>query len=265
MPSPKTIAEIKKDLLKPSLTSQFEVEISPPPGLSQLPAEKQRKLNLLCSEASLPGSNVGTTEINNNFHGVTEKHANRRIFDDRLDLTFYCDAEDYTPIRFFESWIKYITGGSQQSTNFVDRYRNEEKAPWYFYRMRYPQGDKGYMSPQGLIVRKFEKNYSYKILQYEFINSFPLAINSMPVSYDSSDVLKCTVSMSYIRYVVSTVPSDGRATPSSNPFQQALFNSNGLSNLAARVADQAVDRLTGNDLFGDIAGGVAGRVVRNLF
>ena len=257
MPSPKTIAEIKKDLLKPSLTSQFEVEISPPPGLSQLPAEKQRKLNLLCSEASLPGSNVGTTEINNNFHGVTEKHANRRIFDDRLDLTFYCDAEDYTPIRFFESWIKYITGGSESS--------EDEKSPAYFYRMRYPQGNNGYMSPQGLIVRKFEKNYSYKILEYEFINSFPLAINSMLVSYDSSDVLKCTVSMSYIRYVVSTVPSDGRATPFSNPFQQALFNSNGLSNLAARVADQAVDRLTGNDLLGDVAGGYAGRVVRNLF
>ena len=221
MPSPKTIAEIKKDLLKPSLTSQFEVEISPPSALSRLPADQQRKLNLLCSEASLPGSNVGTAEINNNFHGVTEKHANRRIFDDRLDLTFYCDAEDYTPIRFFESWIKYITGGSESS--------EDEKSSAYFYRMRYPQGDNGYMSPQGLIVRKFEKNYSYKILEYEFINSFPLAINSMLVSYDSSDVLKCTVSMSYIRYVVSTVPSDGvaRQLPTSSTIlDQSQLNTN---------------------------------------
>ena len=227
MPSPKTIAEIKKDLLKPSLTSQFEVEISPPPGLSQLPSEKQRKLNLLCSEASLPGSNVGTTEINNNFHGVTEKHANRRIFDDRLDLTFYCDAEDYTAVRFFEGWIKYITGGA--TSNFVTANRNEEKSPAYFYRMRYPQGKKGYMSPQGLIVRKFEKNYSYKILQYEFINSFPLAINSMPVSYDTSDVLKCTISMSYIRYVLTTVPSDGvaRQLPTASTIlDQSQLNTN---------------------------------------
>ena len=44
-----------------------------------------------------------------------------------------------------------------------------------------------------------------------------------------------------------------------------MFNKNGLSNLAARVADQAVDRLTGNDFLGDIAGGIAGRAVRNLF
>ena len=228
MPSPKSISEIKKDLLQPSLTSQFEVEISPPKGFSRLPSDRQRKLNLLCSEASLPGSQVGTTEIPNNFHGVTERHANRRIFDDRLDLTFYCDAEDYTPIRFFESWIKYITGGSQPPSDYVTQYRNEEKAPWYFYRMRYPQGDTGYMSPQGLIVRKFERNYSYKILQYEFINSFPLAINSMPVSYDSSDILKCTVSMTYIRYVLNTVPSDGVARQLPKPssiLDQSQLNS----------------------------------------
>ena len=234
MPSPKSIAEIKKDLLQPSLTSQFEVEISPPKGLSRLPTDRQRKLNLLCSEASLPGSQVGTTEIPNNFYGVTERHANRRIFDDRLDLTFYCDAEDYTPIRFFESWIKYITGGSQPPSDYVTRYRNEEKAPWYFYRMRYPQGDNGYMSPQGLIVRKFEKNYSYKILQYEFINSFPLAINSMPVSYDSSDILKCTVSMTYIRYVLNTVPSDGvaRQLPTASTIlDQSLLNSKSAADI----------------------------------
>ena len=234
MPSPKSIAEIKKDLLNPSLTSQFEVEISPPPGLSRLSSEQQRKLNLLCSEASLPGVNIGTTDINNNFHGVTEKHANRRIFDDRIDLTFYCDAEDYTAVRFFESWIGYITGGSESPSNFVDRYRNEEKSPWYFYRMKYPQGKKGYMSPQGLIVRKFERNYSYKVLQYEFINSFPLAITSMPVSYDSSDVLKCRVSMSYIRYVLNTVPSDGVATQlptASTILDQSKLNSKSAADI----------------------------------
>ena len=258
MPSPKSIAEIKKDLLQPSLTSQFEVEISPPKGLSRLPTDRQRKLNLLCSEASLPGSQVGTTEIPNNFHGVTERHANRRIFDDRLDLTFYCDAEDYTPIRFFESWIKYITGGSQPPSDYVTRYRNEEKAPWYFYRMRYPQGDNGYMSPQGLIVRKFEKNYSYKILQYEFINSFPLAINSMPVSYDSSDILKCTVSMTYIRYVLNTVPSDGVArqlSKQSSILDQSQLNSKSGADIL-RVMGSALP-LGANDQLRSIQSGLS--------
>ena len=38
-------------------------------------------------------------------HGVTEKHVHRRIFDDRIDLTFYVDAGLYQPIRFFEEWM----------------------------------------------------------------------------------------------------------------------------------------------------------------
>ena len=69
--------------------------------------------------------------------------------------------------------------------------------------------------------------------------------------------------MTYMRYVIKALP--GAGGPPFNPFQQAMFNKNGLSNLAARVADQAVDRLTGNDFLGDIAGGLAGRAVRNLF
>ena len=79
----------------------------------------------------------------------------------------------------------------------------------YFYRMRYPRGDgksgkNGYISPQGLSITKFEKDYNKgKVLQYKFINSFPLQINSIPVSYDTSDLLKCNVSMTYIRYIVN--------------------------------------------------------------
>ena len=39
-------------------------------------------------------------------------------FDDRIDFTFYVDAEEYLPILFFESWIKYVTGsGSSDSNN----------------------------------------------------------------------------------------------------------------------------------------------------
>ena len=234
MPTPKSIASIKKDLLNPSLTSQFEVEIAPPPVLTTKLAtsEGQRKLNLLCSEASLPGTQLTTQDITDNYHGVTEKHAHRRLFDDRLDLTFYCDAGDYTAIRFFENWIEYISGGA--TSNFATADRNDPRSSSYFYRMRYPQGDKGYIAPQGLIVRKFEKDYSYKILQYEFINSFPLSIQSMILSYDTSDILKVVVSMSYIRYILSRVPSDGVARELPRPstiLDQSKLNSQAAADI----------------------------------
>ena len=34
-------------------------------------------------------------DINNDRTGVTEKHAYRRMFDDRIDFTFYVDASNY--------------------------------------------------------------------------------------------------------------------------------------------------------------------------
>ena len=106
-----SIATIKSTLLKPSLSSFFEVKIGIPSGLSSWLGIRERDLNLLCSEVSLPGSSLATTEITNDFHGVTERHAYRRIFEEQTDFTFYVDSSDYTPIKFFERWIEYISNG----------------------------------------------------------------------------------------------------------------------------------------------------------
>ena len=42
-------------------------------------------------------------------------------------------------------------------------------------------------------------------ITYEFIGAYPISISSMPVSYEASSLLKCTVSMSYLRYVMTEV------------------------------------------------------------
>ena len=42
-------------------------------------------------------------------------------------------------------------------------------------------------------------------IEYEFLNAFPISINSMPISYDTSQLLKCTVSFAYTRYLVNKV------------------------------------------------------------
>ena len=61
-------------------------------------------------------------------------------------------------------------------------------------------------------------------LEYTFVNAYPFTISSMPVSYDSSSLLKCTVSFSYLRYVINelkktkTTPNlfGSRQTPALN-------------------------------------------------
>tara|TARA_B100000902_G_scaffold110581_1_gene112019 strand:- start:889 stop:1656 length:768 start_codon:yes stop_codon:yes gene_type:complete len=255
MPSPKSIADIKSNLLAPATTSHFEVEIPIIDALSQWRNESggQSKINLMCSDASLPGSNLATLETNSDRTGVTEKFAYRRIFDDRIDLTFYVEVGGYSPIKFFEQWMDYITGAST-TRDFVtaDDNRNELIDKNYFYRMRYPND---YIADQGLKITKFEKDYTGNVLEYEFVRSFPLSISSMPVSYDGSSLLKCSVSMSYIRYVVKNLHK--KPSLLSNPSEQASRNGGFLSNLAGDLVDSGFSNLGGNDLLRSIQSGLA--------
>jgi len=215
MPSAKSIQDIKTNLLNPALTSLYYVTVGKPSNqkangfFQQNLGVDQEKLNLMCCEATLPGSNLATLELTNDRTGVTERHAYRRVYDDRIDLTFYVNAEDYLPIRYFETWIKYIS----QESIAKNATKGEATAGNYFYSFQYPDN---YIDNQGLTVTKFEKSSLGNegktntggagkkggTLKYTFIRSFPVSINSMPVSYDSSSLLKCTVSMSYIRYLV---------------------------------------------------------------
>jgi hypothetical protein len=190
----------------------------------------QNDLQLACCEATLPGSSLATLEINNDYTGVTERHAYRRIYDDRIDLTFYVDTR-YTAIRFFETWIKFIVSES------ISGGPNNEplglKSPNYFYTVRYPEE----YQTQNLSIVKFEKDYTTK-LTYTFLKAYPISISSMPISYDSSSLLKCTVSFSYTRYFVEDLngspPSANSENPQAslnNPLEQAGFNLNAYQTL----------------------------------
>ena len=257
-----TVDKIVKDLLEPATTSFYQVSISDPRQLNErgdtfatylrqqglevlfnsrgLDPTRREKLQLFCSETTLPGSTLLTSNLDNDFTGVSEKYAHRRQFDDEISLTFYCDAKDYLPIRYFESWMSYMTNDTRDNHNNT-----------FYYRMKFPNKYKG-----GLEITKFEKNLNSqdpvrgrtKPLTYTFIDVFPKTISSMPVTYDASDLLKCTVSFSYTRY------SAKRAN--SNAFDPSFAYA------AGRFANLAVDRLTGIDLLGDVVGGVVQRALR---
>ena len=254
MPAIRTVSNIKTNLLRPALTSHFEVEIGVPQALGNfLGRDHKDKLQLMCSEAVLPGSQLATIEILNDFQGVTERHAYRRQFDQSIDLTFYVDAGSYIPIKFFEKWMSLaMHEGTDKQMEFEN----------YSYRAEYPD----VYTSTGLKVRKFEKDHK-GLIEYDFVRSFPLAITSMPVSYESASLLKCSVQMTYIRYILrNNVIRNAPGGPVYDPFQQSQFNAAGfLSGIAANLVDSAVDKATGSDLLGDIAGGFAGKAVQNLF
>jgi hypothetical protein len=239
-PAARSVSQIKSSLLQPALTSHYELYLSMPNGNAgdfnkimlkngvNFSAE-QSNLQLACSEATLPGSSLATLEINNDYTGVTERHAYRRIYDDRIDLTFYVDTK-YTVIKFFETWIKYITN---ESISGVDGGPSGLASPNFFYSVRYPEEYQTNFS-----IVKFERDYQSR-LTYTFLKAYPISISSMPISYDSSSLLKCTVSFTYSRYYVedlngSTPPPDVQNPQSSlnNPLEQAGFNVSAYQNFS---------------------------------
>jgi hypothetical protein len=239
-PAARSVSQIKSSLLQPALTSHYELYLSMPNGnvgdFNKIMLKngvnfstEQANLQLACSEATLPGSSLATLEINNDYTGVTERHAYRRIYDDRIDLTFYVDTK-YTVIRFFETWIKYIVS---ESISGVEGGPSGLISPNFFYSVRYPEE---YQTKFSIV--KFERDYQSR-LSYTFLKAYPISISSMPISYDSSSLLKCTVSFTYSRYYIedlngSTPPPDVQNPQSSlnNPLEQAGFNVSAYQNFS---------------------------------
>lgn len=190
--------------------------LTPAPGLSSFAQFRGitgldiSKIELLCSDTNLPGSSLATHDVTNDYPGVTEKFAYRRIYDETIDFTFYVDSE-YKVVEYIDTWMNYVTGQGTTFGNvdYVDRTK--------YYRMNYPNLYK----TDGLYITKFEKDNS-NFMTYQFIGAFPVNIVSMPVSYEASSILKCTASFSYIRYIrtrnnISYVSSARNSRSPGNP------------------------------------------------
>lgn len=147
-----------------------------------------RDLGLLCSEALLPSSAYATSEIKDNFMGITQEFAHTRMYTD-IDLTFYTDR-DYKVLGFFEAWMNYISGASSRALAKFE--------PGYYRRFNYPD----FYKHNGIYIRKFEKDYknNKSSVIYRLKNAFPKSMSSIPISYGGSELLKVSVSLNYDYY-----------------------------------------------------------------
>ncbi len=205
-PTNLSVSKIKSRLLNIAQSSLYRVTLVIPSAVKSKVGWANNQYNvdnisLLCCEAALPGSSLTTHEVNNDYHGVTEKMAYRRMYDETVGLTFYVDR-DYKVIELLEGWMDYITG--------IDS-NNIYASPYASYRMAYPKSYK-----ENIYLTKFEKDAFVRdysaiantssrpfrtSLDYTFVNAFPLSLTSMPVSYDGGQLLKCSVSFNFVRYI----------------------------------------------------------------
>jgi hypothetical protein len=211
-PTHYTVSDLKSKFLNLAQTSVYHVKFGVPPGVQNfvnfvgrdVSRQNISSIELLCSETSLPGSTLATHEVTGDYAGVTEKMAYRRIYDESLDLTFYVDL-DYNVIEFFDGWMNYATGQGAVKDGGRDKTNESYKLKNQSYRMIYPDQYKG-----DIFITKYEKDVSktFQTMIYTFVGAFPTNIVSSPISYNASEILKLTVSFSYIRYVRERVYTD---------------------------------------------------------
>jgi len=164
------------------------------------------EIGLLCNSASLPGSAMASFDVVGNYQGVVERFAHTRNFT-QISLEFYIDNK-YKTLKFLEYWMEYISGANPDNPT--------EQA--YHFKMRYPDL---YKSNETRII-KFEKNYR-QYMEYKFVGLFPLSLNSTPVTYQNSQVLKATCNFSYDRYIC------GRS------YSANIDNSSGTNNMSENM------------------------------
>ena len=207
MPTRKKISQFKPLITNLAQTSHYQVIFGGLNGpLMSYLAERgvdtrfiTESAGLLCSSASIPGSSLATADINGNYMGVQEKMAHTRIFT-QMQLEFYVDS-DYRMLKFLEHWMEFIASGSEKDSSLRE----------YSYRMRFPDE---YKSNATKII-KFDRDHRREV-EYNFIGLFPINLSSLPVSYDSSNILKVSIAFNYERYIPGKITSQAKKSGSSN-------------------------------------------------
>ena len=210
-PTRKTVADLKTNILNPALTSTYECHFAFPKTVRDwansssgigngITFDNVGNVSIACREASLPGTSLATHEMLNDFTGVRERHVYRRQYDDTASFTFYVDV-NYDTIFLFENWINFIV--NQDNNDQLTKNSN------YSYTVNFPDEYKSQ-----IYIRKFERDYAGRNLEYSFFDAYPLSINTMPLSYDASQVLLCTVNFCFSRYIINA--PDGFTPPSAS-------------------------------------------------
>lgn len=181
------------------------------------PSFIRQDIGLLCNAATLPGSNLATTE-SYNYVGLKENFAHTLMYD-TLKLEFYVD-NTYKTLKFFEHWIGFITSGQDQGLDYG--------SSTYFRELRYPEEYK----TSGCKVYKFENdNRSIdsetlninRFMEYSFIGLYPVDLFETPLQYtDESGIMNVSVAFNYDRHIAGSINSIDYLAGNNNNLQGIL-------------------------------------------
>jgi hypothetical protein len=146
--------------------------------------------SLLCEEASLPGMQAMTGQTTGVYMGEGQvNYAHTKSYTD-ITLGWTCDA-NMLPLKFVNAWLGFIFGDDDKTTKTIDRYR--------INRVQYPEDYQCQIK-----ITKAERNGTSPLGRvsgiYTLHDAWPYSIQSTPVSYGATTLLKVTASFYYRRW-----------------------------------------------------------------
>ena len=159
-------------------------------GFSDSNLGATKTLVLLCEEASLPGIMASTGQTTGALMGEGQvNYAHTKSYQD-VTLGWTCDA-NLLPLKFLNAWSSVIFEDVTPKNNG----RNSRN------RLSYP---KDYMCPE-LVITKAERDKNSTLGRvggiYTLYDAWPYSIQSTPMSYGASTLLKVTASFYYRRWI----------------------------------------------------------------
>lgn len=144
------------------------------------------RILIMCDEVSLPGIQSNTGSIVGRYQGQGPfYYPTAPIYND-MQLSFMCDAE-MQAFKFLLDWHDFI-----YDTTDGSGIRKGEKVR----RLKYPDRYQCEM-----IIEKRERNITDEIgvttMGFKLHNAWPYAVDAIPLSYGSSQLVKCTANFYY--------------------------------------------------------------------
>jgi len=159
-------------------------------------------ITLFCDEAQLPNVQAATAQIAGRYTGEGPyQYPHTRLFTD-ISLGFLCDAQ-LTQLKFFQQWYDDIfnststykkglgTPENMTSGKLPDRQRVN--------RLKFPAE---YTSTTWITKVEQGPGYDRPTITYILENSYPYAIDAVPLSYGSSQVTRVNVNFHYVRHSI---------------------------------------------------------------
>jgi|TARA_B100001741_G_scaffold86357_2_gene70386 hypothetical protein len=200
-----------------SLTTQYEVSFDFT-GKSLTPVTDfytdESFVNMLCDEAQLPNVQSGVAQITGRYLGEGPiSYPHTRIFTD-LSLGFQLDAEA-TPLKFLTAWYDYIFSEDlavdpqgRKLTNRVNRlrYMDDYTCNCKIVKTEMPVTNRPFgetiIGSSGILSADSATDTPRKSMTYILENCYPYSIDSVPLSYGSSQITRATANFYYTRHHV---------------------------------------------------------------